>query len=80
VIKAARDIGITEILAKPVTAKAVYERIISIIQNPRPFVRAKSYFGPDRRRKAKDFGGSDKRREDAHEEKPSRGGRTAKEA
>jgi two-component system chemotaxis response regulator CheY len=40
-IRAARDVGITEFLAKPVTAKGVLERIVAIIERPRPFVRAK---------------------------------------
>jgi two-component system, chemotaxis family, chemotaxis protein CheY len=60
-IKAARDIGITEFLAKPVTAKSIYERIVAIIEKPRPFIRAKEYFGPDRRRQIKEFKGSEKR-------------------
>ena len=47
---AARDAGVTEFLAKPLSAKALYERIVNVVVNPRPFVRTKSYFGPDRRR------------------------------
>jgi two-component system chemotaxis response regulator CheY len=46
----ARDSGITEFLAKPIAAKALYERILSVVLNPRPFIQTKSYFGPDRRR------------------------------
>ncbi len=48
----ARDAGITEFLAKPVSAKTIYQRLASLIDNPRPFVRTKSYFGPDRRRQS----------------------------
>ncbi|WPZ36014.1 response regulator [Thalassobaculum sp. OXR-137] len=47
----ARDTGMTEFLAKPVSAAAIYARIVSIIENPRRFVRTGSYFGPDRRRR-----------------------------
>ena len=47
---AARDAGITEFLAKPISAKALYQRVLNIVANPRPFIRTKSYFGPDRRR------------------------------
>ena len=50
-ITEARDAGINEFLAKPISAKSIYQRIASIIDNPRPFIRSKSYFGPDRRRK-----------------------------
>ena len=46
----ARDAGVTEFLTKPVAAKSLYERILSVVLAPRPFIRTKSYFGPDRRR------------------------------
>jgi DNA-binding response OmpR family regulator len=48
----ARDAGITEFLAKPISATALYERILNLVANPRPFIRTKTYFGPDRRRNA----------------------------
>ena len=47
----ARDAGVTEFVAKPLTAKSVLERIHAVIYRPRPFVRTTDYFGPDRRRK-----------------------------
>ncbi|MGH6727310.1 MAG: response regulator [Pseudolabrys sp.] len=47
---AARDAGITEFLAKPISAKSLYERIVNVVANPRPFIKTKTYFGPDRRR------------------------------
>jgi CheY-like chemotaxis protein len=46
----ARDAGVNEFLAKPISAKALYARFASIIENPRSFIRTKTYFGPDRRR------------------------------
>lgn len=46
----ARDAGINEFLAKPVSAKKLYSRIRAIIEHSRPFVKTKSYIGPDRRR------------------------------
>ena len=60
-VKEARDTGVTEFLIKPVTADALYSRIVNVIQNPRRFVRVNEYFGPDRRRVAKDFPGSERR-------------------
>jgi CheY-like chemotaxis protein len=62
----ARDAGMTEFLAKPVAPKALYERIVSIIRQPRPFIRAKRYFGPDRRRRAEDSYHGPTRREGDH--------------
>jgi DNA-binding response OmpR family regulator len=47
----ARDSGAHEFLAKPVSAKNLYARVRSVIENPRPFIRANTFFGPDRRRK-----------------------------
>ena len=49
-VVAARDAGVTEFLAKPLSAKALYQRILNVVANPRPFIRTKNYFGPDRRR------------------------------
>jgi len=46
----ARDCGVTEFLCKPISAKALHQRILNMIVNPRPFIKTKSYFGPDRRR------------------------------
>src|ERR1700692_3904426 len=49
-VVAARDAGITEFLAKPISAKALYQRIFNVVANPRTLVKTKTYFGPDRRR------------------------------
>jgi DNA-binding response OmpR family regulator len=46
----ARDAGVTEFLAKPVSAKALYQRVMNCVANPRPFIKTRNYFGPDRRR------------------------------
>ena len=51
-ITEARDAGVNEFLAKPLTARGVIERISQVVENPRPFVRTATYFGPDRRRRA----------------------------
>ncbi|MCR9267419.1 MAG: response regulator, partial [Alphaproteobacteria bacterium] len=49
-VMAARDAGVTEFCCKPVTAKEMFSKIASVINEPRPFILNKSYFGPDRRR------------------------------
>ena len=46
----ARDAGVTEFMAKPISAKSLYQRILNVVANPRPFIKTKTYFGPDRRR------------------------------
>ncbi len=47
----ARDEGMTEYLAKPVSPKMIYSRIVRVIENQRLFIRAPEFFGPDRRRR-----------------------------
>lgn len=64
-IEAARDAGVTEVLAKPITAGNLFQRIAEIVDKPRPFVKCSTYFGPDRRRKAQEsFTGPYRRRDD----------------
>ena len=58
----ARDVGVHEFLAKPISAKGLYSRIRSIIEHPRPFVRTSVYFGPDRRRRQIEWKGKERRR------------------
>ncbi len=58
----ARDYGMTEYLAKPISAKLIYSRIRSIIERRRYFVRNKTFFGPDRRRRRLEFDGPDRRK------------------
>jgi CheY-like chemotaxis protein len=63
-IEAARDAGVTEFLAKPITVQSLLDRLIKIVERPRPFVRSEAYFGPDRRRRRSDSGAAPRRRRD----------------
>ena len=47
----ARDAGVDEFVAKPVSPKTLYARLVAVIEHRRPFIRTKNYFGPDRRRR-----------------------------
>jgi CheY-like chemotaxis protein len=58
----ARDAGVTEFLAKPVSARALIDRLQGLILKPRPFVRLDGYFGPDRRRRVQRAGALQGRR------------------
>lgn len=60
-VKRARDCGAHEILAKPVSAETIYQRIVSLIETPRHFIQSATFFGPDRRRQRKPFEGPEKR-------------------
>jgi len=64
-VEAARDAGVTEFLAKPITAQNLFARIAEIVERPRAFVRCENYFGPDRRRRPiEDYAGPWRRQED----------------
>lgn len=40
------QIGVNEFLLKPVSSKALYSRLVSVLTKPRPVVRAGDYYGP----------------------------------
>ncbi|WP_150005047.1 response regulator [Iodidimonas muriae] len=60
-VQEARDMGVTEFLAKPFTIQAIGNKLISIIERQRQFVHTRSYFGPDRRRRQADIDFEDRR-------------------
>ena len=73
-IYTARDSGMTEFLAKPITAKRVYSRVCSVIEKRRMFISIDEFFGPDRRRLRKDAYSGENRRSFGNTEGPERRG------
>lgn len=64
-IKAARDSGVHEFLRKPYTAGDLFKRLKNVLLEPRPWIEAQMYVGPDRRRfNSAEFAGDRKRRAD----------------
>ena len=61
VITQARDAGVNELVARPMSLKALSSRMEYIFDKPRPFVRSASYFGPCRRRKSVPYKGKERR-------------------
>jgi len=57
----ARDAGISEFIAKPVSVKTMMSRLASLIEHPRPYVRTTVYFGPCRRRRQDEHRGPERR-------------------
>jgi DNA-binding response OmpR family regulator len=45
-ILTARNAGVNEVLSKPVSATALYQRISNVVTQPREFIRSEAYFGP----------------------------------
>jgi two-component system, chemotaxis family, chemotaxis protein CheY len=48
----AMQIGVNEFLLKPVSSKSLRDRLVSVLANPRPLVRAGNYYGPAPRKAA----------------------------
>ncbi len=64
-VAAARDAGVNSFLAKPISGRTLVEHILAAASDSRPFVRADTYFGPDRRRStAADYAGPFRRSTD----------------
>jgi len=60
-VQQARDAGINEFIAKPVSVKTMMTRLAAVIEHPRPFVRTGAYFGPCRRRRQDEHHGPERR-------------------
>jgi len=61
VVIRARNAGATEFLAKPASVSTLYDRLVWMIENPRPFIKAKKFLGPDRRRAMRGYEGLERR-------------------
>lgn len=62
IVIAGRDRGANEVMVKPLAAKKLANRILHVIDHPRPFIKSPTFFGPDRRRKVEPFNGDDRRK------------------
>lgn len=60
-VRQAMAAGVTEFLAKPLTAATVYSRLAWVIEHPRDYVKTGEYFGPCRRRRAQDIAHAERR-------------------
>lgn len=62
-VQQARDTGVSNFLAKPLSANSLYRRLCAVVDDQRPFVRVGRYFGPDRRTGRRDsaYSGQDRR-------------------
>ncbi len=77
-VEISRDMGVTEFLVKPFTAKDLYGKIEHVIERPRQFVDSRDFFGPDRRRRRpEDYEGPRRRDEDTGEDTSGSGKKSA---
>ena len=59
----ARDVGVNEMMVKPVTEGGLLTRVQEVILRPRPFIFGPTYFGPCRRRRLdRNYRGPERRR------------------
>lgn len=63
-LREAVNAGVDEILAKPLSVKALCERLHAVMHNRRAFIRTEHYVGPDRRRHAAHIEFEDRRKAD----------------
>jgi CheY-like chemotaxis protein len=57
----ARNAGATEVMAKPISPRSLLKHVVYVFDNPRKFIRAKNYIGPDRRRQFLEWDGAERR-------------------
>lgn len=62
-----RDSGVTAFMTKPFSPTNLYQRIATVIEDRRCFVRSPDFFGPDRRWAERPIIGPDRRRRDSAE-------------
>ncbi len=48
-VETARDLGVNDVICRPVSPKTVMTKLRAALAAPRPFIAAPSFFGPDRR-------------------------------
>jgi two-component system chemotaxis response regulator CheY len=51
----ATQLGANEYLLKPVSTKALFDRLVSVLARPRPMVKIGDYYGPKPRKNAANF-------------------------
>lgn len=62
-VERARDLGVTNVICRPVSPKTISDKLLAALMKPRPFISAPEFFGPDRRAKARVWRGQDRRKQ-----------------
>ena len=52
-VEKSRDLGINDVIARPISPKTISEKLWAAMRTPRPFIAGASFFGPDRRSKSR---------------------------
>jgi len=71
-IEAERDRGVSDVIARPMSAATIMRKLQLAIESPRSFIKAGEFFGPDRRGERRPpFDGKDRRARSARKLKVS---------
>jgi CheY-like chemotaxis protein len=62
-VETARDLGVHDVICRPISPRTVMKKLSDVLNAPRPFIAAPSFFGPDRRAKSRtaSFNGGERR-------------------
>jgi CheY-like chemotaxis protein len=55
-VEACRDLGVHDVICRPISPRTVMKKLRDVLDAPRPFIAAPSFFGPDRRAKTRSGG------------------------
>lgn len=61
-IEAVRDLGFTDVIARPLSAATIKRKLRSALAHPRAFIATPDFFGPDRRTHDRTWKGADRRK------------------
>ena len=61
-VELARDLGVHDVICRPVSPKTIAAKLRGVLAEPRPFIAAPGFFGPDRRVKSRATGSPTKER------------------
>jgi len=64
-VSAARDGGASEYVCKPMSRKSFTAHFLKAVSDGRSYIKARGYFGPDRRRRSSGWDGAERRRQAA---------------
>lgn len=69
-VERARDTGYTDVLTRPISAYTIARKLKNVLENPRSFIAAPDFFGPDRRSATRPyFHGAERRKRTARKVK-----------
>jgi hypothetical protein len=60
-VERSRDLGVNGVIVRPISPRTIMNKLGPALVEPRPFIAAPNFFGPDRRARTRLFGFRDRR-------------------